>query len=84
MDYGYSLLISHHEQVLSSWMAKFDAIYRGDEDSRRMGISLSNLGSSEVILSKEQLYEMYQTILGIKKFEHQLLFNACQVSSCLI
>jgi len=36
--------------------------------------------NSELILSKEQLYDMFQQILGIKKFEHQLLFNALQVS----
>lgn len=60
-------------------MAKFDAIYRGDEDGKRMVHTFSNLGSSEVMLSKDQLYEIYQTILGVKKFEHQLLFNACQV-----
>jgi hypothetical protein len=35
--------------------------------------------NSELILSKEQLYDMFQLILGIKKFEHQLLFNALQV-----
>lgn len=35
--------------------------------------------NSELILSKEQLYDMFQQILGIKKFEHQLLFNALQV-----
>lgn len=36
--------------------------------------------NSELILSKEQLYDMFQQILGVKKFEHQLLFNALQVS----
>lgn len=35
--------------------------------------------NSELILSKEQLYDMFQQILGVKKFEHQLLFNALQV-----
>nr|CAB3227414.1 calcium-dependent secretion activator 1-like [Phallusia mammillata] len=69
------------ETVLSSWMAKFDAIYRGDEDSRRPGNRLPASAASELILSKEQLYEMFQNILGIKKFEHQLLYNACQLDS---
>lgn len=36
--------------------------------------------NSELILSKEQLYDMFQQILGVKKFEHQLLFNALMVS----
>ena len=67
------------ETVLSSWMAKFDAIYRGEEDPRKQPQRLSTSAASELILSKEQLYEMFQNILGVKKFEHQLLFNACQV-----
>ncbi|KAK2089475.1 hypothetical protein P7K49_032141 [Saguinus oedipus] len=35
---------------------------------------------SELILSKE-LYEMLQNILGIKTFEHQLLYSACQLDN---
>lgn len=37
--------------------------------------------NSELILSKEQLYDMFQQILGVKKFEHQVLFNALQLDS---
>ncbi|XP_033095689.1 calcium-dependent secretion activator 1-like, partial [Anneissia japonica] len=66
------------ETVLSSWMTKFDAIYRGEEDQRKQPQRLSTTAASELILSKEQLYEMFQNILGVKKFEHQLLYNACQ------
>lgn len=69
------------ETVLASWMAKFDAIYRGDDDQKRTPSRLGPTATSELILSKEQLYEMFQTILGIKKFEHQILYNACQVSN---
>ncbi|TRY58236.1 hypothetical protein DNTS_008570 [Danionella cerebrum] len=71
------------ETVLSSWMAKFDTIYRGEEDPRKHQQRMTASAASELILSKDQLYEMFQQILGIKKFEHQLLYNACQVSSCL-
>jgi len=35
--------------------------------------------TSEMILTKEQLYDMFQNILGIKKYEHQILYNAMQV-----
>ena len=35
--------------------------------------------AGEPALTKEQLYDMFQHILSIKKFEHQLLFNALQV-----
>ncbi|XP_022108476.1 calcium-dependent secretion activator 1-like isoform X3 [Acanthaster planci] len=69
------------DTVLSSWMAKFDAIYRGEEDPRKQPQRLSTAAASELILSKEQLYEMFQNILGIKKFEHQLLYNACQLDN---
>lgn len=72
------------ETVLSSWMAKFDTIYRGEEDPRKHQQRLTASAASELILSKDQLYEMFQSILGIKKFEHQLLYNACQVSDCLL
>jgi hypothetical protein len=30
------------------------------------------------VLNKEQLYDLFQQILGVKKFEHQLLYNAMQ------
>uniref|UniRef100_A0A8C8JEK4 Calcium-dependent secretion activator 2 n=1 Tax=Oncorhynchus tshawytscha TaxID=74940 RepID=A0A8C8JEK4_ONCTS len=69
------------ETVLSSWIAKYDTIYRGDEDLRRQPQRMHLSAVSEMILSKEQLYEMFQQILGIKKFEHQLLYNACQLDN---
>uniref|UniRef100_A0A096LZV4 Calcium dependent secretion activator 2 n=1 Tax=Poecilia formosa TaxID=48698 RepID=A0A096LZV4_POEFO len=66
------------ETVLSSWITKYDTIYRGEEDMRRQTQRAHLSAVSELILSKEQLYEMFQQILGIRKFEHQLLYNACQ------
>ncbi|XP_078138992.1 calcium-dependent secretion activator 2 [Centroberyx gerrardi] len=69
------------ETVLSSWIAKYDAISRGDEDLRRQPQRPHLSAVSELILSKEQLYEMFQQILGIRKFEHQLLYNACQLDN---
>lgn len=66
------------ETVLSSWMTKFDTIYRGDEsDVRKHQRSVST--ANELILSKDQLYEMFQNILNIKKYEHLILYNALQV-----
>ncbi|XP_026162370.1 calcium-dependent secretion activator 1 isoform X8 [Mastacembelus armatus] len=69
------------ETVLSSWMAKFDTIYRGEEDPRKHQQKMTASAASELILSKDQLYEMFQQILGVKKFEHQLLYNACQLDN---
>lgn len=69
------------ETVLTSWMAKFDCILKGtgDEDSKRPSRMQQPL-NSELILSKDQLYDMFQQILGVKKFEHQILFNALMVN----
>ncbi|XP_053498037.1 calcium-dependent secretion activator 2 isoform X1 [Ictalurus furcatus] len=69
------------ETVLSSWITKYDAIFKGEEDHRRSQARMPFSAVSELILSKEQLYEMFQQILGIKKFEHQLLYNACQLDN---
>lgn len=72
------------ETVLSSWMTKFDAIFRGDEDTRRGGAHGGGRPlppHAELLLSKEQLYDMFQGVLCIKKFEHQLLYNALQLDS---
>lgn len=52
----------------------------GDEDSKRPSRMQQQSLNAELILSKEQLYDMFQQILGVKKFEHQLLFNALMVS----
>ncbi|XP_044742192.1 calcium-dependent secretion activator isoform X2 [Chrysoperla carnea] len=75
------------ETVLTSWMAKFDCILKGnlpglgDEESKRPSRMQQQSLNSELILSKEQLYDMFQQILGVKKFEHQLLFNALLLDS---
>lgn len=66
------------DTVLNSWMAKFDQIFRGDEDPRKWPQRVGG-ATSEMILSKEQLYEMFQNILVVKKYEHQILYNALQV-----
>ncbi|XP_056137230.1 calcium-dependent secretion activator 2 isoform X2 [Lampris incognitus] len=69
------------ETVLCSWIAKYDAIYRGEEDLRCQSQRVPLSAVSELILSKEQLYDMFQQILSINKFEHQLLYNACQLDN---
>ncbi|XP_060818386.1 calcium-dependent secretion activator isoform X1 [Bombus pascuorum] len=71
------------ETVLTSWLAKFDCIMKGsgDEETKRPSRMQQQSLISEMILPKEQLYDMFQQILGIKKFEHQLLFNALLLDS---
>lgn len=71
------------ETVLTSWLAKFDCILKGtgDDETKKPSRMQQQSLISEMILSKEQLYDMFQQILGIKKFEHQLLFNALLLDS---
>jgi len=69
------------ETVISSWMGKFDQIMRGDEDPRRWSQrQAAAAGTSEATLSKEQLFDLFQNVLGVRKHEHQILYNAMQVS----
>ncbi|KFD52566.1 hypothetical protein M513_06600 [Trichuris suis] len=69
------------ETVLNSWMAKFDFIYRAEDEltickgPKARGIQA---GNTDQIMTNEQLYDMFQLILGVKKFEHQLIYNALQ------
>lgn len=77
------------ESIMSQWLTKFDAIFRGFDDGETKKLTGSkmqqyqqqqqNLQINDNVLTKEQLYDMFQNILKIKKFEHQLLFNALQV-----
>ena len=50
-----------------------------EEDARRPGQRPATAMLGNDVMSKEQLYDLYQQILGVKKFEHQLLYNAMQV-----
>ncbi len=34
---------------------------------------------AESVMTREQLYEMFQQIVSVRKYEHQVLFNAMQV-----
>ena len=67
------------ETVLNSWMTKFDTIFRGDEDAKKPRFRGAQPGNADMIMTNEQLYDLFQQILGIKRMEHQLLFNAAQV-----
>ncbi|KAK6110790.1 hypothetical protein QQG55_41125 [Brugia pahangi] len=74
------------ETMLNNWMTKFDIIIRGDEDivqsrqtrNRLRGMNQSNAG---LTLLKDQLYDIFQQILSVKKFEHQIIFNALQLDN---
>ncbi|MFH4980300.1 hypothetical protein AB6A40_007009 [Gnathostoma spinigerum] len=76
------------ETVLNSWITKFDTIIRGEDDNLQTRQSSSrgrlrgvNQANADLILGKDQLYDMFQQILGVKKFEHQIIFNALQLDN---
>ncbi len=41
----------------------------------------TNQASADLIQSKEQLWDMFQPILNVKKFEHQIVFNTLQLDN---
>ncbi|CAD6191936.1 unnamed protein product [Caenorhabditis auriculariae] len=74
------------DTVLNSWLTKFDAIIKGDEDAQARNArgrvrNAQNQPNVDSVLGKEQLYDMFQQVLGIKKFEHQIIFNALQLDN---
>jgi len=68
------------DTVVTSWMAKYDALMK-DEDTRRPGQRPTTAMLGNEVMNKEQLYDLFQQILGVKKFEHQLLYNAMQLEN---
>ncbi|CAG0887234.1 unnamed protein product [Cyprideis torosa] len=71
------------DTVTTSWLTKFDAIVKGPTDQYEEPTRKprQQVVHSEYVMTKEQLYDMFQQILGIKRFEHQLLYNAMQLES---
>ncbi|CBY43792.1 unnamed protein product [Oikopleura dioica] len=68
------------DNLIHSWLTKFDAIYFGEDESAVDGKRkrAKETAQSELILTKEQLYDMFQYILGIQRYEHQQLAQGCQ------
>ncbi|VUZ53420.1 unnamed protein product [Hymenolepis diminuta] len=66
--------------ISSAWMVKFDQICRGGAGPSA-AVQRLQVPQPEVIMSKEQLYDMFQNVLGVKKYEHQILFNALQLDN---
>jgi hypothetical protein len=58
---------------------KLESFFVPDEDTRRPGQRPATAMLGNEIMTKEQLYDLFQQILSVKKFEHQLLYNAMQV-----
>ena len=77
----------HHER----WVSSFDILFQqlqllsnipvAEEEARRPGQRPTTAMLGNEVLNKEQLYDLFQQILGIKKFEHQLLYNAMQLEN---
>ncbi|BHF73304.1 secretion activator [Sparganum proliferum] len=66
--------------IISAWIVKFDQICRGGVGPST-AIQQLQFPQPELILTKEHLYDMFQNVLNVKKYEHQILFNAMQLDS---
>ncbi|CAH8509906.1 unnamed protein product [Schistosoma bovis] len=69
------------ESVLSAWKIKFDQICRGGEGPCPEAMKLAVPQPEPIALSNEQLYELLMRTLTIEKYEHQILYNACQLDN---
>lgn len=89
-------LLANKDAILNTWLIKFESIIREDpaecsssgappapsvRPAGDTGSAAPGAGPHQAGMSKEQLYQMFQNILNIKKFEHQLLYNALQLDS---
>lgn len=78
-------LPANEEALINSWLIKFESIIRDDTDGADGTSAITTIHQQQqqqqADISKEQLYQMFQNILNIKKFEHQLLHNALQLDS---
>ncbi|KAL3315571.1 hypothetical protein Ciccas_005794 [Cichlidogyrus casuarinus] len=61
--------------ISSAWMVKFDQICRGGCGPSPAMQKLQQ-PQPELVMNKEQMYDLYQSILGVKRYEHQVLFNS--------
>ena len=69
-------------QMVMERYATYYMIYIStDDDNRRPGQRPTTAMLGNETMSKEQLYDLFQQILNVKKFEHQLLYNAMQVNT---
>lgn len=66
--------------LLNNWMEKFELIFKGETDQRKLPLTPSSIFSSvDTKMTKDQLFDLFQKILHIKKHQHQILFNILQV-----
>eukprot|EP00118_Oscarella_pearsei_P009330 m.53593 g.53593 ORF g.53593 m.53593 type:complete len:1240 (+) comp34262_c1_seq1:93-3812(+) len=72
------------DRVLSVWVSNLK-LPTGDgghnEGLHRNAFSSSQLPSFDLIMSPDQLYDVFQEVLGISKREHLGLFNTCQLGN---
>jgi len=69
---GYQAGTSQQRQAAAAGTSERQAV--------TLGRQAAAAGTSEATLSKEQLFDLFQNVLGVRKHEHQILYNAMQVS----
>ncbi|CAH8530575.1 unnamed protein product [Dicrocoelium dendriticum] len=67
------------ENVIGSWKVKFDQICRGGERPCPVAMKLAVPQPEIVAPTKEQQYDLLMRTLSVEKYEHQVLYNACQI-----
>ena len=67
------------ERVLNVWMQNLNIGALDKEIVHRTTSNETTFSSVNVMMNTDQLYEMFQEVLGVKKVEHLSLFNMFQV-----
>ena len=71
--------------LMNNWMEKFELIFRGESDQRKLPLTPSSIFNSvDTKMTKDQLFDLFQKILHVKKHQHQILFNILQVILALM
>ena len=61
-----------------AWMERFELIFRGETEKRMLPI-YSCPAVEDAKLGREQLFEMFQKVLKVRRRQHQILHNLMQV-----
>lgn len=66
------------QTLLDAWMERVELIFRGETEKRMLPI-YSSPTLEDTKLGREQLFEMFQKVLKVRRRQHQILFNLMQV-----
>ncbi|ESO02287.1 hypothetical protein HELRODRAFT_149122, partial [Helobdella robusta] len=68
--------------LIDNWMNKFEFLFKGESDNKKVFVHLNTvLKCITTKMNKDQLFELFQKILGIKKQQHWTLYKLLQVDN---